>query len=188
MADFHLIARRALPQNDWQVFNYHFLLGADSKLCCKRLGLDRGAFFHRVYAVEAILGKAYKDTQPFPLFPLSEYFEGPHHGVNVAPLPVPEPRPMKPTPLRPPLAARQPEPVPSVEAPETAPCEAELVPIVATDEASIVRLVRSWLATDVSLRSMAIRLNSMHAPCAGGKWFPSTVKKLLIDAARKRAA
>jgi hypothetical protein len=75
-ADFYLLSRKTLTPLEWKIFNYHFLLGADWKLCTRRLGLDRGNFFHSVYRIQEKLGRAYREVQPFSLFPLDEYFSG----------------------------------------------------------------------------------------------------------------
>ena len=48
LADFCLVARRALSDSEHRLFRYHFLLGADWKLCTRKLGIDRGTFFHAV--------------------------------------------------------------------------------------------------------------------------------------------
>jgi hypothetical protein len=74
MADFILVARRTLSEASWRIFKYHFLLGADWKLCCRKLKIDRGAFFHEVYRIEERLGRAFRETQPYGLFPVDEYF------------------------------------------------------------------------------------------------------------------
>jgi hypothetical protein len=58
------------------VFRYHFLLGADWKACCARLGCNRGQFLHAVYRVQHKLGRAFRTLQPHALFPLSDYFQG----------------------------------------------------------------------------------------------------------------
>jgi hypothetical protein len=76
MADFVLIAKRSLNEADYRMFRYHFLLGADWKLCCGQLGIDRGTFFHMVYRIEERLGRIYRELQPYGLFPLDEYFGG----------------------------------------------------------------------------------------------------------------
>lgn len=77
-ADFVLVARRALGavrnSLSWQLFKYHFLLGADWKLCCRKLGMDRGEFFHEVYRVQQKVGRALVEVQPYALFPPDEYF------------------------------------------------------------------------------------------------------------------
>lgn len=74
-ADFLLIARRHLDERDHKLFRYHYILGADWKLCCVKLGIDRGLFFHGIYRIQQRLGKAFKETKPYPLFPVYEYFE-----------------------------------------------------------------------------------------------------------------
>jgi hypothetical protein len=76
LADFNLIARRSLSENDYRLFRFTFLLGADWALCCKRLNMDRGNYFHAVYRVEAILGREFAELKPYPLYPLDEYFGG----------------------------------------------------------------------------------------------------------------
>lgn len=78
LADFILIAKRTLGEDTpaYQLFKFHFLLGADWKLCTRRLGMSRGDFFHEVYRIQQKLGKAYRETEPFSLFPLDEYFGG----------------------------------------------------------------------------------------------------------------
>ena len=76
MADFLLIAKRTLTEDEHRIFRYHFLLGADWKLCCLKLKIDRGAFFHAVYRIMQKLGRRYSEIEPFALFPLDEYFCG----------------------------------------------------------------------------------------------------------------
>ena len=76
IADFTLMAKRHLDEAEHQIFRFHFLLGADWKLCCRRLKIDRGNFFHSVYRIQQKLGKAFRETAPYPLFPLDEYFNG----------------------------------------------------------------------------------------------------------------
>ena len=76
LADFCLVSRRTLTGLEYDVFRFHFLLGADWKLCCWRLKLDRGTFFHTVYRIEQKLGCAFRELEPYSLFPLDEYFGG----------------------------------------------------------------------------------------------------------------
>jgi hypothetical protein len=38
--------------------------------------MDRGNFFHAIYRIERILGRAFSEIQPYPLYPLDEYFGG----------------------------------------------------------------------------------------------------------------
>lgn len=76
IADFVLVSRRTLPELEYKIFNFHFLLGADWKLCCRRLAIDRGTFFHAVYRIEQALGRIFRELEPYGLFPLDEYFHG----------------------------------------------------------------------------------------------------------------
>lgn len=105
MADFCLVSKRALEEEEFRIFRFHFLLGADWKLCCRRLNMDRGSFFHQLYRIEQKLGRVYRELRPHALFPLDEYFGGkvrkdlgePYR--NVLQMPLPE----RGTPLRAPL-------------------------------------------------------------------------------------
>jgi hypothetical protein len=74
MADFCNLGRRLLDDSLHQVFRFHFVMGADWRLCCKHLNVDRGTFFHKVYRIESILGRAFREIEPYALFPLDEYF------------------------------------------------------------------------------------------------------------------
>ncbi|MBV8808891.1 MAG: hypothetical protein JO033_09465 [Acidobacteriaceae bacterium] len=103
IADFCLVSRRVLDDQAYKVFKFHFLLGADWKLCCNRLKIDRGTFFHEVYRIEQKLGRTFRELEPHPLFPLDEYFNGTGRQQRVAatvtPFPVesephPKPRPI----------------------------------------------------------------------------------------------
>ncbi|HSU32024.1 MAG TPA: hypothetical protein VLJ11_12400 [Bryobacteraceae bacterium] len=85
MADFVLVSRRTLSEYEYKVFKYHFLLGADWKLCCRKLGIDRGEFFHEVYRVQQKLGRTFRELEPYALFPLDEYF----HGTQKIPVEMP---------------------------------------------------------------------------------------------------
>ncbi len=86
-ADFCLIARRTLDPYHYRVFSYHYLLGAHWRMCCERMGLDRGRFFHAVYWVQETLGKVFHDLKPYALYPPRDYFatriSGPPRGVPV---------------------------------------------------------------------------------------------------------
>lgn len=77
IADFCLVARRSLDDVEYRVFRYHFLLGADWKLCSRRMGIARGNFFHAVYRIEQKLGRIFRELEPYSLYPLDEYFHGP---------------------------------------------------------------------------------------------------------------
>ena len=76
MADFCLISKRELTETEYKIFRYHFLLGADWKLCCRQMAMDRGSFFHMVYRIQQKLGRSFRELEPYSLFPLDEYFGG----------------------------------------------------------------------------------------------------------------
>ncbi len=75
-ADFILVTKRTLSPEEWQIFSWHYLLGADYLLCCRRLKMDRGLYFHSIYRIQQKLGKMYRELEPYGLFPLDEYFNG----------------------------------------------------------------------------------------------------------------
>ena len=76
IADFYLVSKRTLNEFEYRIFRFHFLLGADWRLCCRRLEMDRGNFFHAVYRIQQKLGRTFRELEPFALFPLDEYFGG----------------------------------------------------------------------------------------------------------------
>ncbi|HEY6392523.1 MAG TPA: hypothetical protein VIX89_14670 [Bryobacteraceae bacterium] len=85
-ADFCLVSKRTLTESEYRIFRYHFLLGADWKLCCQKLQTDRGSFFHSVYRLEQKLGRVFRELQPYGLFPINDYFHGPVRGVTSSPI------------------------------------------------------------------------------------------------------
>ncbi len=87
IADFCLVSRRSLDEFEYRLFRYHFVLGADWKLCCRRLGIERGNFFHAVYRIEQKLGRVFRELEPYSLFPLDEYFQGPSRSRRPAAVP-----------------------------------------------------------------------------------------------------
>ena len=99
-ADFILIAKRTLTPEDYKMFNYHFLLGADWKLCTRKLKLDRGTFFHGIYRIQQTLGRTFRELKPYGIYPVDEYFS---NTVNTAtPVWMPTVQRTRP-PLRPPI-------------------------------------------------------------------------------------
>ncbi|HKW99420.1 MAG TPA: hypothetical protein VJN43_16890 [Bryobacteraceae bacterium] len=76
VADFYLVSRRTLTEFEYLVFRNHFLLGADWKLCCRQMKIDRGTFFHTVYRLQQKLGRVFRELKPYSLYPLDEYFGG----------------------------------------------------------------------------------------------------------------
>jgi len=76
MADFCIVTRRALGDQDYKLFRYACLLGADWRICVRQLNMDRGTFFHNLYRMEERLGRYYAEMEPYALYPLDEYFGG----------------------------------------------------------------------------------------------------------------
>ncbi|MBM3785721.1 MAG: hypothetical protein FJW30_15255 [Acidobacteria bacterium] len=99
IADFLLVVQRELDERDYKIFRMKFLLGADWRLCCPRLNMEKGIFFHEVYRIEAQLGRALREMQPYALFPTDEYFGGATREFTAHHPPSKGPRP-----LHPPLA------------------------------------------------------------------------------------
>ena len=74
VADFCCVSARNLTAAEHKLFRFHFILRADWKLCCKRLNIDRGTFFHAVYRIEQKLGRVFRELEPYALFPVDDYF------------------------------------------------------------------------------------------------------------------
>lgn len=73
-ADFILTTKRTLNEEEYRIFRYHHLLGANWKLCCRRLKMDRGLFFHSIYRIQERLGRVFAEMEPYSLFPPDAYF------------------------------------------------------------------------------------------------------------------
>jgi hypothetical protein len=76
VADFLLVAHRTLDPFEYQLFRFHYLLGAEWPLCARRLGVDRGTFFHAAYRIQEKLGRTFRELRPYALYPIDEYFNG----------------------------------------------------------------------------------------------------------------
>lgn len=88
VADFLLVVRRTLNETEYKIFKYHFLLGADWRLCCRKMKIEKGLFFHALYRVMAKLGRTFAELQPYALYPISEYFYGEHRKHAPRPIPI----------------------------------------------------------------------------------------------------
>lgn len=100
VADFLALAKRTLHEDDYRIFRYRFLLGADCNLIERKLNIDRGTYFNRVYIIMRKIGRACAELEPYALFPLSEYFHTSFR--NERPKPA-MPEQHEDTPVRPPL-------------------------------------------------------------------------------------
>ncbi len=103
IADFCIVTHRTLNDAEYRVFKYHFLLGADWRLCCRKLKVDRGMFFHFLYRIESKLGRVFRELKPYGLYPLGEYFETARRDAVSTGGRIFKVRPLRP-PLRPPPA------------------------------------------------------------------------------------
>lgn len=74
MADFELVAQRSLEAGSHRLFRYRYILGASPAMCAKRLGVTRSAIRHALERIEMGLGRAFISLEPYPLYPLSDYF------------------------------------------------------------------------------------------------------------------
>jgi hypothetical protein len=100
VADFLKVTQRTLTPEEYTIFKYRFLLGADWKLCIRRLKMERGPFFHAVYRIQTKLGQVFSELEPYALYPVDEYFSTAHRSQSVHAL---LPRTNKVVPIRPPL-------------------------------------------------------------------------------------
>jgi hypothetical protein len=103
IADFCLVTQRSLTDAEYRIFRYHFLLGADWRLCCRKLHVDRGIFFHHVYRIQEKLGRVYRELEPYGLYPVEEYFNNNRREAVRSPR-----RIFRIRPVRPPLLVRKP--------------------------------------------------------------------------------
>ncbi|HEX4133308.1 MAG TPA: hypothetical protein VHY84_01700 [Bryobacteraceae bacterium] len=172
-ADFCNVSKRFLSETEHRLFRYRFLLGADEKLCCRQLKMDPGAFNHEVYRIQQKLGKAFAELEPYPLFPLADYFGHSHAGGVKPCVPVLVRRDAGP--VRPPLAARVDTParVSVMVAP------APVAPVI-----HLAEHVRARFRTGVSTRAIAADLTRLNvpAPNGAGRWGQADVRRLLLAA------
>jgi len=64
MADFHLVSRRTLTPWDYRIFTFHFLLGADWKLCCGGCGSTAASSFTRFTACRRRWAGCFSSSSP----------------------------------------------------------------------------------------------------------------------------
>lgn len=76
IADFEAISRRTLDAEEMDLLRLYFFQGHGWKTCADRLKSNRGAIFHMVYSIEEKLGRAFRETEPYSIFPIDEYFSG----------------------------------------------------------------------------------------------------------------
>ena len=109
-ADVESIARRALTRLQWVIFKQHYILGRKAQEVSQRVGLSRETgYWHEAPRCEQIAGRAFAETQPYPIFPIGEYFRGSDSPVDVRAFDVSERCPNG-VPIRPPLQPKPPVP------------------------------------------------------------------------------
>lgn len=89
IADFNLISRRTLRPAEWQIFSARYLLGGAPSFVAGRLRMESSNFSGHCSRIEAKLGRAFRETEPFALFPLDEYFSDPALGAHAAAISAP---------------------------------------------------------------------------------------------------
>ena len=73
-ADFSLIARRVLTDVEGTLFAEYYLRGADVGERCRILGTEGQKCVASFDEIEEKCGRAFRETRPYSLFPISEYF------------------------------------------------------------------------------------------------------------------
>jgi hypothetical protein len=76
-ADFCLVTRRVLTEDEYTLFRFTYLLGADWQLLATRFSLERGEYYHTLYRIQEKLGRVFAEVKPYALYPVDEYFCGP---------------------------------------------------------------------------------------------------------------
>jgi hypothetical protein len=181
IADFCLVAKRVLEPAEYSLFRFHFLLGADWKLCCRQLHMERGNFFHAVYRIEQKLGEVFATLKPLTLFPSDEYF-GSNRQVDIRPFPLPAPRYTNGLPLRPPLAEAIPEPEPlPVEVTGLVIVATAHPPFDGTDATARATWIRKQMRSGYTLRRIANTLNrwGIRPPVFAAS--PTIIKRAIPD-------
>lgn len=104
-ADVFLTAKKTLNSDDFRLFRFRHLLGADVNRCARQLHTTRDAIIQRLEYIESRLGETWRTLKPYSLMP-REYFKARiPGGARPCPRPVAHVQENG-TPLRPPLAAR----------------------------------------------------------------------------------
>lgn len=62
MADILSIAKRTLDEDQYRLFRFRYLLGADPERCAAKMGLDSGEFARLAGVVERKLGRAWAEA------------------------------------------------------------------------------------------------------------------------------
>src|SRR5262245_48049663 len=63
LADFYLVSKRSLTEQEFKIFRYYYLLAADWRLCCRKLQMTQPDFFRIVYNIQTKLGRVFRELQ-----------------------------------------------------------------------------------------------------------------------------
>lgn len=86
-ADFYLAAKRSLAADEWNLFKVCILGGNAWRHCCEVLKLAKGEFFHKLYRIQARLGRVLAELKPCAVHPINEYYSRPGKGCEVIVIP-----------------------------------------------------------------------------------------------------
>jgi hypothetical protein len=181
IADVSLVARRVLRKPaDWQLFQNHCLWRAPWRECSAPLGLNRGAFYHRLYAIEARLGEAFIELKPYSLYPVESYFSARLERVQA--FAVPEERYRNGVPLRPPMAPR-PAKAAAIVVTMPAPIDPAPVPAInPADPVAVAGQIRQWFRAGRTIRAITADLRRFGWPAVGrANWYESGVRAILLE-------
>lgn len=74
VADVVSTAERALQPDQRELFRLHYLMRADTGFCARKLGTSEGGIKWSLWRIRETLGREFRTMQPYPLYPLAEYF------------------------------------------------------------------------------------------------------------------
>lgn len=78
---FVKLSQQTLSADEYQLFNYHFLLGASSALCCRKMNINLNGFSETITLIREKVGKALVTTVS-----VTSALNGNHHpSILVAP-------------------------------------------------------------------------------------------------------
>lgn len=106
IADFVLIAARVLCRGtkEHQLFTFRYLLGADIALVQRRMRITPAEYGRMDAHVIQVLGRAFRETEPYSLYPIDEYFSSGNRRDETPADRVTAPATRTSEPVRPPLA------------------------------------------------------------------------------------
>jgi hypothetical protein len=98
-ADFWAVAHRALIGRPAlaETFDVYFAEERGARIAAAILGISTGVLFRRATDIKRLVGRAFRDVQPYPLFPSRQYFV--RSGLVTMPQPLKEPAKVCPIPF-----------------------------------------------------------------------------------------